>query len=60
MKRQPGMVAPDFQRADIFGSPIQLYDKEGGMTLLSFFRNAASVMHSSICRQAGRTLPDHR
>lgn len=44
MKLQPGMVAPDFQRADIFGMPIQLYDKEGGITLLSFFRNAACAI----------------
>lgn len=44
MKIQPGTTAPRFQRADIFGTWIDLYHQEGGMTLLSFFRNAACAI----------------
>ena len=44
MKIQPGTTAPRFKRADIFGTCIDLYDREGGMTLLSFFRNAACAI----------------
>lgn len=44
MKLHPGSMAPAFQREDIFGTPVALDDKEGGITLLSFFRNATCAI----------------
>jgi peroxiredoxin len=44
MQLQSGMVAPDFQRNDLFEQPIKLTNYQGRILLLSFFRNAACAI----------------
>ncbi|MGG1552557.1 redoxin domain-containing protein [Paenibacillus ferrarius] len=41
---QPGMPAPDFTAADIYGNPIALKDYQGRKVLLSFFRFSACAL----------------
>lgn len=44
MKLLPGMPAPSFHAADLFGNRIALADYRGKTLLISFFRNAACAM----------------
>lgn len=60
MKLQPGSVAPHFQRADVFGTPVDLYDREGGVTLLSFFRNAACAICNLRVHQLIERYPNYQ
>ena len=60
MKLQPGTIAPHFQRQDIFGTLIDLRNNEGGITLLSFFRNAACAICNLRVHQLIERYPNYQ
>lgn len=60
MHIQPGMRAPDFRAADLFGNPIELAAYQGGPLLLAFLRNAACALCNLRVHMLSERYADYR